>query len=461
MKKTKVGFLPLYLKLYDERVASMRPGIEAFCDTLASALLEANLELVRTDICRIAPEFDAAVKKLEDAEVDAIITVHLSYSPSLECIDALAATKLPILILDTTRDYSFGFDVAEGAMLYNHGIHGVQDFCNLLQRRGKDYTLFVGHYTESDVIARIADAARAIRAAKSLNGMRVGQIGGSFYGMGDFLPSEKAMARLGVEVIECDGDELSKLQRGVTDAEIRAEYERDCAENGASAVAFEDYRFSERVGLGVRKWVEQNRLRAFSMTFLSAGKIGGFDTMPFSESSKALARGIGYAGEGDVLTAALVGALSGAFEKVNFTEMFCPDWKGGALYMSHMGESNAALLENKKTVVNPFPYADSPDPTCIFGHMMPGKACVFNLLPNADDWFDVIIAEGEMLKLPALIETLPAAMNGWFKPKMPLDAFLEKYSELGGTHHSALVYGVDARSLALFAKALGMKYTII
>ena len=461
MKKTKVGFLPLYLKLYDDRVASLRPGIEEYCNSLAETLEKTGLELVRTDICRIAPEFDAAVKKLEAADVDAIITVHLAYSPSLECIDALAATELPILILDTTRDYNFGFDVIEGGMLYNHGIHGVQDFCNLLRRRGKDYSLFVGHYVESDVISRVADAARAVKAAKSLKGMRVGQIGGSFAGMGDFIPSDSAMARLGVEVVECDGRELASLRDSVTEEEIRAEYESDRAENGADAVAFEDYIYSERVGLAIRKWIKNNGLAAFSMTFLSAGKVGGFDTMPFSESSKAMSRGIGYAGEGDVLTAALVGALSSTFEKVNFTEMFCPDWKGGSLYMSHMGESNVALLENKKMVINPFPYADSPDPTCIFGHMVPGKACVFNLLPNADDWFDVVIAEGEMLKLPEKIEALPAAMNGWFKPNMPLDAFLEKYSELGGTHHSALVYDVDARSLALFAKTLGMKYTIL
>ena len=93
--------------------------------------------------------------------------------------------------------------------------------------------------------------------------------------------------------------------------------------------------------------------------------------------------------------------------------------------------------------------------------MVAGKACLFNILPNADDWFDVVICEGEMLKLPEAIENLPTSMNGWFKPDMALEAFLEKYSELGGTHHSALVYGVDAKSLALFAKTLGMKYTII
>ena len=461
MEKVKVGFLPLYLKLYDDRAARVRPAIEEYRDDLVAALEKTGVELVKADICRIAPEFEAAVATFEREGVDAIVTVHLAYSPSLECIDALAATKLPIIILDTTRDYSFGFDVVAGGVMPNHGIHGVQDMCNLLRRRGKDYSVFVGHYKESDVVTRVADAARAVKAAKALDGMKVGQIGGSFEGMGDFLASEAAMARLGVEIVVCDGDELAALRDSVTEAEIRAEYEKDCAENGAAAFTFEEYSYAERIGLAVRKWIDKNGLGAFTMTFLSAGKVGGFDTMPFSESSKAMARGTGYAGEGDVLTAALVGALSTTFDKVNFTETFCPDWKGQAIYMSHMGESNLKLLENRKTVIKPFPYADGPDPTCILGHMVAGKACLFNILPNADDWFDVVICEGEMLKLPEAIENLPASMNGWFKPDMALEAFLEKYSELGGTHHSALVYGVDAKSLALFAKTLGMKYTII
>ena len=197
------------------------------------------------------------------------------------------------------------------------------------------------------------------------------------------------------------------------------------------------------------------------MTFLSAGQVDGFETMPFSEACKEMSFGVGYAGEGDTLTAALVGALMKSFEKVNFTEMFCPDWKGNSIHMSHMGESNLALMESRRTVIKPFPYADSPNPACIMGHMVAGKACIVNLLPNGDDWFDIIIAEGEMMQLPPMVEGYPASINGWFKPKSEVAPFLERYSELGGTHHSALVYNVDAKSLALFAKTLGMKYTII
>ena len=184
-------------------------------------------------VCRLAAEFAAAIAHFEKEQVDAMVTLHLAYSPSLESEKALAATELPIVILDTTPEYVYDQYTPDTAEMLNHGIHGVQDMCNLLRRRGKEYSLFAGHFTESDVVARVADAARAVKAAKCLNGMKVGQVGGSFAGMGDFLPGEAAMARLGVKTVICDGDELAALRDSVTEEEIRAEYEKDCAENGA------------------------------------------------------------------------------------------------------------------------------------------------------------------------------------------------------------------------------------
>ena len=39
--------------------------------------------------------------------------------------------------------------------------------------------------------------------------------------------------------------------------------------------------------------------------------------------------------------------------------------------------------------------------------------------------------------------------------------FLEEYSRLGGTHHSALVLGAHARSLRSFARLAGLGYRLI
>ena len=52
-------------------------------------------------------------------------------------------------------------------------------------------------------------------------------------------------------------------------------------------------------------------------------------------------------GEGDVITAGLVGALLSANPCVTFSEMFCPDWKNGSVFMSHMGEFNYNVASGK------------------------------------------------------------------------------------------------------------------
>ena len=108
MKTIKIGLLPLYLELYDRGFANCRPRMEAFYKDVAGGLRRAGLEVVTAPVCRLAPEFRSAIATFEKAGVDAMVTLHLAYSPSLESAAALAATRLPIIVLDTTPDFEFG-----------------------------------------------------------------------------------------------------------------------------------------------------------------------------------------------------------------------------------------------------------------------------------------------------------------------------------------------------------------
>ena len=124
MKKIKIGFLPLYIKLYDDigNGAKARPRLEPFYEKLACLMEAEGAEVVRNPFCRIKPEFEAAVKAFEAAQVDCIVTWHAAYSPSLECADALAGTSLPVIVLDTTETYDFSPSQDAGEISYCHGI---------------------------------------------------------------------------------------------------------------------------------------------------------------------------------------------------------------------------------------------------------------------------------------------------------------------------------------------------
>ena len=186
MKKIKVGFLPLYIKLYDDaNGVGYRAPMEKYMHMAINMLEAQGIDVVLSDVCRIKPEFDAAAAMFNEADVDAVITLHLAYSPSLESIEALLSLKAPIIVFDSTPDYELIKSAAfKGKIGPNHGIHGVQDMCNLLKRNGKPYYICAGHALHSEVIAELAGMCRAAAVKKAYETMKIGSVGGSFTGMG-------------------------------------------------------------------------------------------------------------------------------------------------------------------------------------------------------------------------------------------------------------------------------------
>jgi len=461
----KIGLLPFYLELYDETCAFMRPKIESFRDTILKQLESRGLYMVCTPICRRKEEFMAAVNKLEEENVSAVVTLHLSYSPSLESIDALVKTKLPLVVLDTTESYAFDSTVGSDEILYNHGIHGVQDMCNLLKRHKKPYAIFAGHYDQSDVLDRVAAYCRGTQIASAFQSSRVGLVGEPFYGMGDFyVPFEELADRFGMDIVTYDHETARQRIESISQQEIDCERGIDKeALIWDSSVTDELYVRTAKVSLALRKWIDEQKLTALTVNFLETdGGNPGLPVMPFTECCKAMVRGIGYAGEGDVLTAALCGAILQFFPETTFMEMFCPDWKGDSVFLSHMGELNYRVCSGKPRLAEMiFPYTSAENPTVAYGTFKPGNTVIVNLAPCADGRFTLILAPGEVLEVSNENNRMAGSINGWFKPRQALPEFLEKYSHAGGTHHSVMVYADCLSELVSFAATMDFDCVII
>jgi len=85
MKTAKIGFLPLYIKLYDDcGLQDIRDRTEAFYEKMAQGFEAKGIEVIRSPFCCVKPEFEAAVAKFEAEGADCIVTWHAAYSPSLE-----------------------------------------------------------------------------------------------------------------------------------------------------------------------------------------------------------------------------------------------------------------------------------------------------------------------------------------------------------------------------------------
>ncbi len=451
----KIGYLPLYIKLYDD-IGSDRAPMEKFYADTARLFEEKGLEVVTCDFCRIKPEFEKAIAEFEAADVDAIVTWHAAYSPSLESIDALVGTSLPIIVFDSTPTLEFTPEGGDGPLMANHGIHGVMDMCSMLTRFGKPYALATGHIDTSDVIDRICGFVRAAVAAKKLSGMKVGLFGGAFDGMGDFaVDPHELKSRFGISVENVAEADIEEAGKSVTEAEIAEEIKlNEKLYDFDDNIVEEEYIPYIKSCLTLRKCVEKRGYTAFSANFLNVGKLG---TMPFMECCKAMERGIGYAGEGDALTAAFTGAYLSVNPETNFVEIFCPDWKSNNVFMSHMGETNYRVAATKPFISRTgSSYVKGTMPYAGYCRMKEGRGVYFNVSRDADD-YKLLIAEASML--PVKNDNFTRTMRGWMQPENSSSTaeFLKKLSVNGATHHSTFVYGATAEEIEFFGRLLSMK----
>ena len=456
----RAALLPFYLKLYDDLLPESRQKFDGYIQHIVTEFTDRGIEIETGSVCRLAGEFEKEISRFEKADLDCIVTLHLAYSPSMEAIDAFCKTNLPIVILDATMDGEFGRGVSPDRIMFNHGVHGVMDFASLLRRRERRFEIVAGHDSVPRTMDRASEYVRAASAAKAFGGTRALRVGEAFQGMGDFTVPESVMAekldvtvdQIGVEALE---DAINNVTADEIDREVATDRERFNCELESEA-----HTRSVRVGLGLRRVLNDGEYGAFSVNFQAFDSADrAANTMPFLEISKSMARGVGYAGEGDVLTASLVGALARSLGEVTFTEIFCADWAGNSLFLSHMGEISPTVAGDVPRLFSkPFFAGGSLDPAILTCAVRPGPGVFVNLTPGPDDSFSLIVAPVEVLSEGESIDPdMRDVVRAWIRPEIEVSRFLERYSRAGGTHHSALVLGDRSEAIASFGRIRGFE----
>ena len=457
--KHSVGLLPLYLKLYDDVAPAMHDEIESFYLHITEQFREKGIIVKTTKICRLEQEFQNAVETFTREKVQAIVTLHLAYSPSLESISSLLSTEIPLIVLNTTPDFPFGPAQLPERISYNHGIHGVQDMCSMLVRNNRQFYIESGHWEKSDVIDRVIGRIRGIGAANSFRDSKIGILGEPFTGMGDFQIDPAALKEeYGIETLTYELGQISTSSESKRSIEEELAYYKTFAD--ISDVPDDIMQANAAVTQQLRDWAESENLDGFTCNFLSVTTKSPINRVPFLFAAVGMYEGIGYAGEGDILTAALVGSLLKLNEKSTFTEIFCPDWEKNTLFLSHMGEINPRICpETAKIIAKEYHYSDALPPVFSTGQCMSGEALLVNLIPLAPKSFRLIICPVKVIGSDE--SEFSNSVHGWIQSTLPISDFLTEYSKLGGTHHSGLIYDERVETLKTFGEQLGWDVQIL
>ena len=429
-RSPKVGLLALMLELYDQSNPELRPDREGFAQRIV-ALLSECADVTYGGIANTRAGVEAACRGFTAQDVDAVVVACLTYAPSLIALPSLRDLAVPIILLNTQELAGVGESFDHGDLLRNHGVHGLHDLANVLSRSNVPFEIVTGHIADPAVRRELTDWCCAAYAVRGLRSLRVGLFGHPFTGMGDFGVDETTfLAEVGPEVDRVDPAELPRRMAGAPAGEVRALMEADRAAYAVSdGVTPEIHEASSRAEWALRDIVRERGLGAIALHYppLAAASPGG--VLPFLGAAKLMEEGVGFGGEGDVTSAALVHLAGLLFGEASFTEMFTIDFEGGAVFHSHFAEANPALAREDQPIRlvrrDGWVGCGGPSASLAFSNQ-PGPATLMNLTVGAQGSFRLIAAEVEVLDY-----TRPTFDSPHFKarPSLPLKTFLTGYLE--------------------------------
>ncbi len=445
MKKVKprIGLLTLMNDTYTV-FPKLESELKLYADEITGIIKEfADVEW--SGICRTCNQVDDAVKTFESKGLDLILLVFLTYTPSYTAFKALKATKLPILIFNTQKLHELSADTDADEILRNHGMHGVQDLCNVILKANLKFGLVTGHYKDEKALKQVKEWSQAAAIVSFLRGCRAGIIGYPQEGTGDFSFDEtNLLSVLGVMVLHISQTKLAQMAQEAPLEKIREQMGKDRQLFSITKdITEREHEESSRLEWAVRETLKKNDIAAFTLHFRAVSNENELRTLPFLAASKMLSEGHGYAGEGDVLASVAVSLMQKLAGCAHFTEMFTMDFKENTVLMTHMGEGNYTMAredEQVRLVGSNLNLTEiSCRPVVLSFALKPGVVTLVSMSFTSEGRLKMVSTEGEIVDSNPIRNL--AAPQCMFRPEKPLTDFLTELSNEGSSHHFALAYG--------------------
>jgi L-arabinose isomerase len=456
----RIGILGIMQDLYDDMIPGIAQRQERYAAELAQHLSDVG-EFIPSKPVRYREDAERAVREFENSDLDGIMVVMLTYGPAMRVARLLAESRLPILMANIQPEPNVTPAWNMDDMTYNQGVHGAQDTANAMVRAGRRFNVLTDDWKSESFRANVGRWARAASAVTAWKSLKTAIFGYAMNDMGDIRVDESALIRsLGPEILAVAPGDMYRGMLAVSDAQA------------GEVIAFEDAAFEidprlsaaerqdhARMQVAIEQILIERGFGAYTAHFDAIGEDGRFSRLPLAAASSLMAKGYGYAAEGDVLTACLVFAGHTLIGDAHFTEMYAMDFPSDSILQSHMGEGNwkiARTDRSVKLIKRPLGIGRLDDPPTFLFQLQPGPATLAALVSLEGERFRLVVAEGENLdsqELPAL--EMP---YGQFRPASGVRDCLNGWLAAGGPHHEVMNLGHHAADWRVFCQVAGIEY---
>ena len=470
LKPLKFWFVCGSQHLYGpETLAQVRDGAEKVAQGLAEGgrlVLPIHFAGVVTTSNEIA---DVLSRASTDPECGGVIVWMHTFSPAQIWIRGLNLLTKPLLHLHTQLAEGLPWDAIDMDYMNLHqAAHGDREGGFMHTRMRVARKVVVGHWSDPEVQDRIDAWMRAARAWHDWQGGRIARFGDNMRNVA-VTEGDKVAAHMKFG-FTTDGYGIMDLvdrMDALGDAEVRAVVEEyldlyDVVPELAPGGARHDRLvYNARQEAGLAAFLAEGGFMAFTDTFED---LHGMSQLPGIASQRMMARGYGFAGEGDWKTPALVRAMKvmghGLTGATSFMEDYTYDMTGGGRVLgSHMLEICPSIAEDKPRVeIHPLGIGGKDDPVRLVFNAVKGPALNASLI-DLGNRFRLIVNTVTAVDHPDLPK-LPVARAVW-ECQPDFKTALHAWILAGGAHHTGYSYDVTTEMLEDFATIAGIELAVI
>jgi len=468
LKQNEVWFITGSQHLYgEETLKQVADHSEAIAKELNNSDA-ISVSVIFKPIVKTTEEIYAVCQQAnQDENCIGVITWMHTFSPAKMWINGLKILNRPLLHLHTqyNRDIPWN-SIDMDFMNLNQSAHGDREFGFMATRMRINRKVVVGHWQDSQVHQQIDGWARAASGWHDWQGAKFARFGDNMRNVavteGDKVEAE---LRFGFSVNTFAVGDLVQVINDVTDQQIDdlvSEYEEsydlseDLLNNGDKRSSLIE---AARIEIGLETFLKNGNFKGFSDTFED---LHGMKQLPGIAVQRLMAKGYGFAGEGDWKTAALVRAMKvmgtgleggNAFME-DYTYHFDPD--NSLVLGSHMLEVDECLAANKPSCeVHPLGIGGKEDPVRLVFNVNGGPGLNASIV-DMGNRFRMIINEVEAVAPKHDLPKLPVARVMW-KPLPDMKTGCAAWILAGGAHHTCFSQNISTEILNDFANIAGIE----
>ncbi len=400
-----------------------------------------------------------------------IITWMHTFSPAKMWIKGLKSLQKPFLHLHTqfNRDIPWN-DIDMDFMNLNQSAHGGREFGFMVSRMRINRKVVVGHWQDKDVQRQVGVWTRAAVGYHTMKNMKVARFGDNMRNVavteGDKV---EAQMRLGMDIKGYGICDLVDVIDTISDSDIdnlctEIESKYKVADNLIKGDQNHDLlRESCRIELGLRKFLDEGGVTAFTTTF---EELHGMKQLPGFAVQRLMADGYGFGAEGDWKTAALTHVMKVMATGLEGGTSFMEDYtyhldpSGQKVLGAHMLEVCESIAEGTPEVeIHPLGIGGKEDPIRSLFSVSPGPAINASMM-DMGNRFRLVVNPVEVVKQEQEMPNLPVASALW-TPKPDLKTGAAAWILAGGAHHTVFSKALTAEFMEDFAEMADMEYLVI